>query len=68
MKEEKSIDMEWISSKKRLPEEGVEVLVFVNDKFFLAVFSKTSGGFRLQDDSFLWIELKEVLWTPLIKP
>lgn len=60
--------MEWISSKKKLPVEGEEVLVLVKEEFFLAVFSTVNGGFKLHDGSFLWIELEEVLWTKLIRP
>lgn len=60
--------MEWTSSKKRLPDEGAEVLVFIKREFFLARFSTINGGFKLHDGSFLWIEHDEVLWTNLIKP
>lgn len=60
--------MEWTSSKTQLPEEGSEVLVFINKHFFLAEFSKTNGGFKLHDDSFLWIEHEEVLWSELVRP
>lgn len=61
-------NMEWTSSKKQLPAEGAEVLVLVKKEFFLAMFSKASGGFRLHDGSFLWIEHEEVLWTRLVRP
>ena len=60
--------MEWNSSRKKLPDDGIKVLVVINDSFFLAVFSRDNGGFKLHDGSFLWIEHEAVLWTVLLKP
>ncbi|MBL7932260.1 MAG: hypothetical protein JNL60_10175 [Bacteroidia bacterium] len=60
--------MKWSSSKDNLPHEGEEVLVFINKKFDIAQFKQSSGGFRLRDGTFLWIEQKEVMWAPLIAP
>ncbi len=60
--------MNWTSSKNKLPEEGEEVLTYVNKEFKLAIFSRQSGGFRLRDGNFLWIEKQEVWWTALVAP
>jgi len=60
--------MKWTSSKDNLPHESEEVLTFVNGKFEIAQFDQGSGGFKLRDGTFLWIEKKEVFWTALIAP
>jgi hypothetical protein len=62
------MNMNWIGSKLRLPDDGEQVLTFVRGNFRVAIFSKASGGFKMHDESFLWIESEEVFWTKLIPP
>jgi hypothetical protein len=60
--------MNWTSSKNKLPDDGEQVLTYINNGFKIAVFQRSNGGFELHDGNFLWIEKQEVMWAPLIVP
>jgi hypothetical protein len=60
--------MNWNSSRYKLPNDGEQVLAYINKEFKIAVFQRTNGGFELHDGNFLWIEKQEVFWVPLIAP
>lgn len=51
-----------------MPNDGEQVLAYINKEFKIAVFQRTNGGFELHDGNFLWIEKQEVFWVPLIAP
>lgn len=45
--------MNWNSSRNKLPDDGAQVLAYINKEFRIAQFQRANGGFELHDGNFL---------------
>jgi hypothetical protein len=60
--------MNWIKASVKLPPEDKEVLIRVDDQYFLAVYTANPGSFLLRNGNTIDVKDNEIFWTELIGP